>query len=271
MKKLLGNELYTLIARKCDFSEINEIRIRLNSNPFIKTYNGGFSVNSVCNKESIDRIINVATGNSRYAYEKEISDGFLEYAGGIRIGITGKGKINEKNLIAYSLITSLCIRIPHNISLKKDFFSIINNFDNTLIIGAPFSGKTTLIRALALELSKNNDIFIIDERSEISGCTDIFVDKRADIARGIPKDLLFEKIIRSMAPQIVVCDELFSDNDIIAVERIIKSGIKCLASYHSEKFEDINENLKNIFHQFITLSSKPSVGSIISIIRNNDT
>ena len=47
-------------------------------------------------------------------------------------------------------------------------------------LGAPFSEKTTLIRALALELSKNNDIFIIDERSEISGRADIFVAKRAE-------------------------------------------------------------------------------------------
>lgn len=270
MKKLLGNELYTLISQKCDFSKINEIRIRLNAYPYIKTYNGNFKLNFICNKEYVDRIINVATGNSKYAYEKEISDGFLEYEGGIRIGLTGKGKINEKNLIAYSVITSLCIRIPHNILLEKDFFFLVNNFDNTLILGAPFSGKTTLIRALALELSKNNDVFIIDERSEISAVEDIFLDKRADIARGIPKERLFEQIIRSMSPQIVICDEIFSDNDINAVERIIKSGIKCLASYHAEKFENVNKNLKNIFHQFITLSSKPTVGSIISIIRNND-
>ena len=119
-------------------------------------------------------------------------------------------------------------------------------------------------------MALNYDTVIIDERSEIAGNSIDFKNKRVDIIQGIPKNIIFEKIIRSMSPQIVVCDELFSNQDILAVQNFTRAGIKCIASFHAVNIDYVEPELKKIFNKFITLSSKPKVGSITSIINKND-
>ena len=271
MEKLLGQKLWTEILNLTSFDVVNEIRIRLNHPILIKCKNKTFFLPYIPDKEYLNKVIDVATGYSRYAYEREISDGYLEYGEGVRIGLCGTGKINDKKLIVYSSVTSLCIRIPHAIQLNKSIKSVLDNFNNTLIIGAPYSGKTTLIRALSEELAENSDVVIIDERREIAGSNfSLLKAKRADIIQGIPKNEIYGNIIRSMSPSIVVCDELFSEKDFFAVEKIKSAGIKCLASYHSNDIYSIPEIANKIFSVFVTLNSNPAPGSITSIVRKND-
>lgn len=273
MKKLLGEEVHNLICKRVDFLEVNEIRIRLNQEIFVKSVNSDFYINIVASKSYIDNIVNLATNNSRYAYEKQISDGYIEYENGIRIGLTGSGTVNSKQLIVYQSINALCIRIPRVIENKSNLDKYIKNFSNTLIISPPYCGKTTLIRYFASLLARENDVVIIDERYEIAGKNLILLDKnakRADVVQGIEKGTIFEKIIRSMSPQIVIFDEIFSDSDILAVHNFQKSGILCLASCHGKDLADVNEKLKCMFDTFIILSSKPTVGSIVSIVKKYD-
>ena len=266
MEKLLGKEVYNIISKNISFTDINEIRLRIDRPILVKTLSREFFIEYHPTKEYLRTIIQVATGNSMYAHEKEMSDGYLEYGDGIRIGICGFGRINDKKLIAFSEYYALCIRIPHICQVKNDFEIILNNPVNTLIIGPHFSGKTTLIRYLANRISENHDVVIIDERKELAGKNGSFLPgKRADIIQGIEKKYVFSNIIRSMAPEIIVCDELFDHEDIVSVKRIIYSGIKCLASYHSENKTNVPNELRKLFQAVITLSSKPRPGSILSI------
>lgn len=270
MQKLLGN-LYGLISQKTDVNSITEIRVRLSRPILIKTFEKTFFLDFIADKKTINDIIDVATGFSRYAFERELSDGFLEYGNGIRIGVCGQGKINDKNYIAYSAINSICIRIPHCIRITNEIKNLADNFVSTLIIGAPYSGKTTLIRALTSVLAEKEDVAVIDERSEIAGKnTSLLPSKRLDVVNGIPKERVFDGIVRSMSPSIIVCDELFSEKDVNAVKIIVRSGVKCLASFHCDDIKKLPEDLTNIFERFVTLNSKSSPGSITSIIRKND-
>ncbi len=273
MKKLLGEEVFEIIRKHVSILRINEIRVRLNQRIFVKSVEDHFEINFVASKSYIENIINIATNNSRYAYEKQISDGYIEYENGIRIGLTGSGTVNSKQLIVYQCINALCIRIPRVIENRSDLDKYIKNFSNTLIISPPYCGKTTLIRYFANLLACENDVVIIDERYEIAGKNLVLLDKsakRADVVQGIEKGIIFERIIRSMSPQIVIFDEIFSESDMIAVHNFQKSGILCLASCHGKDLTDVNEKLKRMFDTFIILSSKPTVGSIVSIIKKYD-
>lgn len=272
MQKLLGNYIYNHIINNFPLKSIMEIRIRLNSNIMLRTYEGIHFLDIIATSNLINEIVRNATKNSLYAYETEISNGYISYDGGIRIGIIGKGNISEGNFIAYKNFYSLCIRIPRQIfNLKKEINDILEDFENTLIISPPGCGKTTLCREMARILSNTNDTLIIDERYELCGETfTMKMGMQCDLVSGIAKSVLYENIIRTMSPQIVVCDELFGNDDIEAIKRITLSGIKCLATYHAKNIRDIPKSLVSLFTWIILLNSNPHVGSIQSITRRKN-
>ena len=266
MQKMLG-DAYPYVENVCDVNEINEIRIRLGQKILVKTYCGAFFVPFVADDAYIESVVDSVTNNSRYAFEETISEGYVDYAGGIRVGLVGEGWNNGDRSV-FRKFYSLCIRIPHEIksySALPD--ELLNDFDNTLLVSPPGGGKTTLLRECAYRLSLKHDLLIIDERSEICGKNLVISHgKRADIIQGIPKKRAFETAIRTMAPEIVVCDELFGEEDFCAVERIIFSGIKVMATFHADG--KVRPALDRLFANKIYLSSKPHPGSIKSISRN---
>lgn len=266
MEKLFGS-LYQKIISACNIRELSEVRLRLNKEIMLRTYNSVFFLSEVADEQLLKKILLNATNNSLYAYEEEISKGYIDYTGGVRIGISGDCTVSKNGITAVKKIYSLCVRIPHEIlGCATKFKDILDNFDNTLIISPPGGGKTTLLREMARLLSMRYDVFVIDERGEICGkdmC--LKTGGRCDLLQGIPKSLAFERAIRTMAPEIVVCDELFGDKDFETVERLSGSGIKVLATYHSDK--DVPDAIKRVFCNRIVLSSKPHAGSIVSIIR----
>lgn len=266
MDNLLGSTLYEEIKKNVSFHSVLEIRLRANRPVLVKTLTRAFFLSFIPTPDYLREIIIRATGNSLYAHEREISDGYLEYKDGVRIGIGGTGRINDKNIAAYSVYNSLCIRIPHGVTPNNNLKDLLSFFENTLILGPPFSGKTTLIRYFANELAESHDVVVIDERKEIFGSALIYATgKRLDIVQGISKQFVFEKIIRSMSPEIVVCDELFGEKDYQAIREIVRSGIRCLASFHSTSKKEIPSTMSDQFTRFITLSSNPTPGSILSI------
>lgn len=272
MEKLLSQEIWKKISEKAPQSKITEIRLRLGKRIFVKTVDNDFFISDIVREKLITAAVMVATDYSQYSFEKEISEGYIPYREGIRIGIVGSGKINEHGLIAYKNIYCLNIRIPHQIfSCANGVYEIINDFDSTLVISPPYGGKTTLIREMARLLSQNHDTLIVDERFELCGekCS-LEQGERCDIIQGVPKSLVFENIIRTMSPEIVVCDELFGKRDFEAVARMVSSGIKCLATYHATSLESLPRALRGLFFNIITLNSKPRVGSIISIYRGKN-
>ena len=91
---------------------------------------------------------------------------------------------------------------------------------------------------------------LVDERGEIAamyqGVPQNDVGIRTDVIENIPKSIGMKMLIRSMAPEVIACDEIGSKEDIKAINKAILSGVKGIFTMHGKDMEDIklNTNIK---------------------------
>jgi stage III sporulation protein AA len=189
----------------------------------------------------IDAILNSATGGSVYAYAEQLKKGFITVDGGIRIGVAGEYVCDGERVTAVRNITSLNIRIPHDVlgSANSIYNCVFKNGIKNLLIFSPAGyGKTTILRDLTKHISSRQkfNILVFDERNEIAAFDGdnfaFMLGDRVDVVRGGVKLQSFENAIRTMKPQVIICDELASESDIKAIDYAISCGIKIIASSH---------------------------------------
>lgn len=256
-----------------------EIRLRINCPIFLKSSRGDYFISYKImsrtytedfykiKKSDIASTIAALTSNSIHAYEKEIEKAFITIEGGHRVGISGDCLYEKNEFKGFKNITSLNIRIARDFvncssKLLRYIIKDSNNIYNTLIAGIPLSGKTTCIRDLARSLSDgiNNpafngcDISIIDERGEIAaihnGIPQFYVGSRTDVLSYCMKKEGFSISIRSLAPKIIISDELGSIEDFNIIQYALKSGVNIITTAHASCIEDLFKNIyiKNILN-----------------------
>ena len=254
----LRNILYEKIKEKEDV--IEEIRIR-NNNPIILKFNTNEEIikYNVTSNEML-AILQLICENSIYSYQKQISSGFITLQGGHRVGIVGSCVIENDKVINIKYINSFNFRIARQVigcsnKILKYILNLeSNNVLNTLIISPPGYGKTTILRDIVREVSTGNmnlkfagiDVGIVDERSEIAslykGVPQNDVGIRTDILENISKANGMKILVRSMAPKVIVADEIGTKEDLEAINYVLCSGCKGIFSAHGNDFNDISLN-----------------------------
>jgi len=250
--------------------DVCEIRIRINRPIILKTKEKEITVEYIVKKENIERIFESICNNSIYAFEEEISNGFITIQGGHRVGLSGKPLYREGKIYTIKDISALNFRIAREVIGFADNIipkiKINNEFVSTLIISPPGLGKTTLLRDLVRQISNSGyTVSLIDERSEIASCfkglpqNDIGL--RTDIMDSVYKPDGIKMMVRSMRPDFIATDEIGTDEDAEAIFYAVNCGTKILATAHGNKLEDLYKSKKmkevlecDIFKKIVLLS-----------------
>ena len=64
----------------------------------------------------------------------------------------------------------------------------------------------------------------------------------------MPKDIGMKILIRSMAPEIIACDEIGTQEDYNAIKYAVNSGVKGIFTYHAKNIDEVmrNEKIKEL-------------------------
>jgi len=203
-------------------------------------------------------------GNAVYSHQTEIANGCITLAGGHRVGICGLAIYNDTgNRQTYSNISSLCIRIAHEITGCADKLVeyISTGSKGLLLAGPPCSGKTTILRDIARQLSKTNNISIVDERNEIAavnnGMPQLNIGQHTDVLTGQKKADGMLHAVRCMSPDILICDEIGSVEEAEATRTAFNCGVKVIAALHCGDASDLIQR-----EQFIMLRNSGAFDTV---------
>jgi len=275
--------------------KVNELRLRsacpavvaLGSRSFFLTPEG-LSQNPsdavMVSKTDIETIIHKASDYSLYAVNEQLKKGFITIRGGVRIGITGEVVIEDGKVSTIKNIQAINIRIPHQVrgtsyKILPYVFGQTSPY-NTLIISPPGAGKTTMLRDLAWQLCDKYlmpNVLILDERGEIAanwqGENQLDVGAFTDVISGASKSYGFENGIRSMRPDVIICDELATRDDMDMIRQAVRSGVCVFASVHARGIDDIRAKPifrelvdDMVFDRYVILTTKETAGNITGVL-----
>ncbi|MBQ6946863.1 MAG: Flp pilus assembly complex ATPase component TadA [Clostridia bacterium] len=261
---------------------ISEIRLRLNRPASITIQNKNLPLIDYhtaqiikTGESEIETCFKKICENSVYKYEFEIKKGYITLQNGCRVGFCGT-RVESGHL---KHVSSLNFRISRNIiDAAREIYPLIvenNRIFSSLIVGAPCTGKTTILSDLAVKLSDNgNRVAIIDERSEITavhrGEPQKAVGQFCDILDGYPKGEGMMIALRSLSPQVIICDEVGSGEDVTAMAQAMNAGVPIIATVHAESAEALlyRPQIKQLFdigaiEKLIVLAGAKTPGKLL--------
>lgn len=224
----------------------------------------------------IDEALEIATASSVYSVRDEIKNGFVTISGGHRIGIVGTAVIKEDKVSFIKDVSALNYRLAGEVQGAADKVMPMILKDgiirNTLIISPPGAGKTTMLRDIARQLSyKSYRVSIVDERREIAAMRDgrssFDLGFSTDVLEGADKAHGMLMMLRSMSPDVIITDEIGTQEDIRAIEKITNSGAAVIATIHGRNIGMIKrrpdlKQMLDFFELVITLGRSDGIGTI---------
>ncbi|MCK6163879.1 stage III sporulation protein AA [Bacillus pumilus] len=276
----IGQELRLL--KEAEWDQIEEIRIRMDRPIELMQRGKPRFLSYRTTGEDASQLLGRLSNYSMYTLEEELKQGYITISGGHRVGIAGKVIVENGIVKGLRDISSFNIRIAkEKIGIALPFLPYLydEHWCNTLIIGPPQTGKTTLLRDVARLASTGTKAIppkktgIIDERSEIAGCIrgvpQHQFGHRVDVLDACPKAEGLMMMIRSMSPEVMIVDEIGKSEDVQALLEAIHAGVTIIVSVHGYSLEDVYKrpSLKplwelRVFERYVELNRKNGPGTI---------
>ncbi|MCP3025717.1 stage III sporulation protein AA [Halobacillus sp. A5] len=269
-------EVYASLLKKyVRWDVIQEVRLRVGKPIEIIDSNGVKSItNTDISLKDLSFVLNQVSQFSVYKFKEELREGYITIEGGHRIGLAGKANMQRNELDTLRNITFMNIRVAHaHIDSSKHILPYLfqeERWMNTLIIGPPHSGKTTVLRNISKWIGSNNSlrkaskVGIVDERSELAACLDgipqMDVGARTDVMDSCPKAVGMMMMIRSMSPEVLIVDEIGGGEDAAAVKEAVHTGVQVICSVHGQNLSSVSKRRdvghlieEQVFDRFVLL------------------
>ncbi len=197
----------------------------------------------VTSREISDTVSGVC-GYSVYSHQRDIALGFVSFGNGHRAGFCGTAVTDNETTVTIRNITSVNLRIardfPNSSDALLDKIYKDGVFSSVLLAGAPCSGKTTVLKSLAYKLSSFYKYgfmktVLIDERGEMG--SDIGVN--CDVLIGYPKNIGISQAVSVLSPEVIICDEISTDDEADRVIKCINSGVSFALSVHASNKREL--------------------------------
>lgn len=233
-------------------------------------------------------LLNKLSHHSLYALEEELKRGYITIQGGHRVGLAGKVITEKSHVKIIRDISSFNIRIAKQkigAAASCAPYLYAGSWFNTVIIGPPQTGKTTLLRDLARIISNGDKtkgipsykVGVVDERSEIAGCVKGVprhdLGARVDVLDACPKAEGMMMMIRSMSPDVLIVDEIGGDEDSRAIHEAVNAGVKLMMTVHASGWDELyrRPTMKTlleteVFDRYIELTRRDKPGVIKRIL-----
>jgi len=221
----------------------------------------------------MDELLAMLSGQALYSCERQMAEGYIPLPGGHRAGICGRMAQQENGLWRMTDISSVCIRVGRHV---PDVSRPVRRFlrdqrgcaQRVLVLGPPGSGKTTMLRDAALWLAHTGmHVAVADEREELFAQAGPF--ENLDVLSGMEKAHAFSLLLRAMAPQMLVSDEIGSDQDVQAVLDAVRCGTGLLMSAHARSMEEAARRpairqlmAHQAFDRYVLLGSRACVAGV---------
>ena len=198
-------------------------------------------------QKEIDEIFYAVCQDSVHTFQQEICQGYVTMQGGHRVGICGTAVYHNGIQSGLREISSLNIRFARQVKgcsreLHQQMRRLGLEEGNFLLVGAPGCGKTTLLRDYARILAGGDGdecriVALLDEREELSGGFDL--GRTAHVLKGIPKEKAILQALRTLAPQVIVCDEIGTAEEARLLTAGLHAGCHFIGTIHGESWQNL--------------------------------
>ena len=234
-------------------SEVQEIRLRLGA-PVILTLRGRqCPVNTLpefpeqlrklrLTGTRLEETFHILCGGTVHAHQTELAQGYLTTGEGCRVGVAGNfvEQVGRETVLRY--VTSLNLRIAR--AKQTDLPEVLRqllrgHFTGLAVIGEPGSGKTTILRQMAQELTAlGKTVTVIDQRRELFPLPYLAQGAVVDCLSGLSKQKAVQMALRTLSPQVILLDELGGMEEVLGLEQGFFSGVDLVVTLHAPDLEE---------------------------------